>query len=177
MDLAKHFKPKQILLWHKVSDHPTTKRLLSNFPDTPVRIIESQRITPINQTSMADALLNGKSTLMIGETQSFISYFSGDLGRAIRCCPDHKLTPLSNGCPYTCTYCYLAFVYRKFSPFIKLNINFDTMFKQIRKTISSSNRRTHFNMGEAACLKRVKILASQPARREIGPPRYGKPPA
>jgi spore photoproduct lyase len=58
------------------------------------------------------------------------------------------LVPVSNGCPYYCTYCYLAYVYRKFSPFIKININYDTMFKQIRKALAISHRIISFNMGE-----------------------------
>jgi len=85
---------------------------------------------------------------MIGETSSFVGHFDGRLGPNVRCCPYYKLVPISNGCPYYCTYCYLAYVYRKFSPFIKVNINYDAMFKQIRKALSSSRSKVSFNMGE-----------------------------
>lgn len=85
---------------------------------------------------------------MIGQTTSFVGRFDGRLGSNIRCCPYHKLVPISNGCPYYCTYCYLAFVYRKFSPFIKVNINYDAMFKQVRKAMKSAHGNVSFNMGE-----------------------------
>lgn len=85
---------------------------------------------------------------MIGRTTSFVGHFDGRLGLDVRCCPYHKLTPLSNGCPYYCTYCYLAFVYRKYSPYIKLNINYQTMFSQITRAAARTSNRVHFNMGE-----------------------------
>jgi len=98
--------------------------------------------------SPAQALLAGKRTLMIGQTSSFVGRFDGQLGSSVRCCPYYKLVPVSNGCPYYCTYCYLAFVYRKYAPFIKININYDTMFRQIRKTLAHSQGKISFNMGE-----------------------------
>jgi spore photoproduct lyase len=98
--------------------------------------------------SPSGALLAGKKTLMIGETSSFVGRFDGRLGSTIRCCPYYKLVPLSNGCPYTCTYCYLAFVYRNYASFIKININYDSMFKQIRKALAGAGAKISFNMGE-----------------------------
>jgi len=85
---------------------------------------------------------------MIGQTTSFVGHFDGRLGSNIRCCPYYKLVPVSNGCPYYCTYCYLAFVYRKYAPFIKININYDAMFRQIRRTLACSRSQVSFNMGE-----------------------------
>ena len=90
----------------------------------------------------------GKRTLMIGQTSCFVGHFDGRLGPNVCCRPYYKLVPVSNGCPYFCTYCYLAFVYRKYAPFIKININYNEMFKQIRRTITASNRVVSFNMGE-----------------------------
>jgi spore photoproduct lyase len=98
--------------------------------------------------SPAQTLLAGKRTLMIGQTSSFVGHFDGRLGPNVRCCPYYKVVPISNGCPYYCTYCYLAFVYRQYSPFIKININYDTMFRQIRKTLANSRGKASFNMGE-----------------------------
>jgi len=34
------------------------------------------------------------------------------------------------------------------APYINININYQTMFKQIRKTMQNTNKRCHFNMGE-----------------------------
>ncbi len=148
MDTAKKFKPKTILLWHKISEHPEAQRIVKMFPSANVHIVKHQRKPPFFDMTSAEALLAGKRTLMIGETSSFVGHFDGRLGPNVRCCPYYKLVPISNGCPYYCTYCYLAYVYRKFSPFIKVNINYDTMFKQIRKALSRSRGKVSFNMGE-----------------------------
>jgi DNA repair photolyase len=98
--------------------------------------------------SPSQAMLAGKRTLMIGRTSTFVGYFDGQLGSNVRCCPYYKLVPLSNGCPYLCTYCYLAFVYRNYALFIKINTNYDTMFKQIRKVLTAAGGKVSFNMGE-----------------------------
>lgn len=148
MDTAKKFKPKTILLWQKVSEHPEAQRIVKMFPSANVQLIKHQRKPTFLDMSPAKALLAGKRVLMIGETSSFVGRFDGQLGPNILCCPYYKLVPISNGCPYYCTYCYLAYVYRKFAPFIKININYDTMFKQIRKTLTHSQGKISFNMGE-----------------------------
>ncbi len=148
MDIAKTFKPKTILLWQKVSEHPEAQRIMKMFPAANVQVIKNQRKPSFLDMPLAKALLAGKRTLMIGETSSFVGHFDGQLGSNVRCCSYYKLVPASNGCPYYCAYCYLAYVYRKFAPFIKININYDTMFKQIRKALAHSSGKVSFNMGE-----------------------------
>ena len=148
MDTARAFKPDTILLWQKVADHSEAQRIVNLFPSANVKIIEHQRIPPLPNLSTSQIFHNGKKTLMIGQTSSFVGHFDGRLGTTVRCCPYHKLVPISNGCPYYCTYCYLAFIYRKYSPFIKLNINYGTMFKQLRKAADNTNGHANFNMGE-----------------------------
>jgi len=148
MDKARTFKPKIILLWQKVADYPEAQRIIELFPSADVRVIKQQKNPPLSNMSPSQALLAGKRTLMIGATSSFVGNFDGRLGSNVRCCPYYKLVPVSNGCPYYCTYCYLAFVYRKYSPFIKININYETMFIQIRKTLAGSHGKISFNMGE-----------------------------
>ncbi len=161
MDIAKQFKPETILLWQQAADCPEAKRIISLFPNVPVKLIEHQNINPLQNLSMAKALIKGKRILMLGHSSSFVGYFEGNPSRlpeqnegsktntsCIHCRPYYKLVPISNGCPYCCTYCYLAFVYRKFSPFIKVNTNYDIMFKQIRKALKESTGPVSFNMGE-----------------------------
>ncbi|MBN2315443.1 MAG: hypothetical protein JXM79_16050 [Sedimentisphaerales bacterium] len=148
MDTAKRFKPNTILLWRKVAEHPEALRILKLFPSVQVRLIEQQRGDFLPDMSPSQALLAGKRTLMIGETSSFVGHFDGRLGSNVYCCPYYKLVPVSNGCPYYCTYCYLAYVYRKFAPFIKININYETMFRQIRKALNNTDDNVSFNIGE-----------------------------
>jgi hypothetical protein len=139
MDTARRFKPRTILLWRKVADEPEAKRIIGLFPSARVRLIDRQRHCLSQNVPPSAALLAGKRTLMIGATSSFVGYFHGRLGEAVHCCPYYKLVPVSNGCPYCCTYCYLAFVYRNYGASIKININYDTMFRQIRKVASLSS--------------------------------------
>ena len=148
MDTAEKFKPQTILLWQKVKDHPEAQRIMRLFPSARIQIIKHQRMPPATGLSAGQALRQSKRVLMIGWTSSFVGRFDGRLGHAVHCRPYYKLVPLSNGCPYYCTYCYLGFVYRKYAPFIKLNINYETMFRQIRKTAAKSKHRADFNMGE-----------------------------
>jgi len=147
-DTARSFEPKTILLWRQAANDPEARRILQMFPSAQVRLIERQRFAPSSDMSPSQALLAGKRTLMIGRTSSFVGHFDGRLGPSVRCCSYYKLVPLSNGCPYFCTYCYLAFVYRNYAPFIKININYDTMFKQIRKALTGTGGKASFNMGE-----------------------------
>lgn len=148
MDTSKQFKPDTILLWKKAADRLETQRILNMFPSAQVCVIENQRCQFPQDMPPGEALLKGKKTLMIGHTSSFVGNFDGRLGAKVCCCPYYKLVPVSNGCPYHCTYCYLAFVYRKYSPFIKININYDTMFRQIRKASVNPASKISFNMGE-----------------------------
>jgi spore photoproduct lyase len=148
MDTARTFEPKTILLWRQVAKDPEARRILELFPSTQIQLIERQRMVFSPEMSPSQALLSGKRTLMIGRTSSFVGRFEGRLGPNVRCCPYYKLVPISNGCPYLCTYCYLAFVYRNYAPFIKININYDTMFKQIQKALAGAGGKVSFNMGE-----------------------------
>jgi len=148
MDTSRQFKPQTILLWERIAEHHEARRILGLFPSAEVRLIEQQRHRPGPDAAMSQALLGGKRTLMVGETSSFVGHFDGRLGPGVCCRPYYKLVPVSNGCPFQCTYCYLAFVYRTHAPFIKININYPTMFKQIRKALVQSTGPVSFNMGE-----------------------------
>jgi len=148
MDMARLYQPDNILLWRNVADHPEAQRILTLFPDAQVEVIEKQKLSASSIHSVSEFMLPNKKVLMIGETQSFVNHFSGGLGSSVHCCPYYKLVPVSNGCPYSCSYCYLAYIYCTHSPFIKINLNTDTMVKQIRKALTNTNRRIHFNMGE-----------------------------
>ncbi|MHC4122304.1 MAG: hypothetical protein ACYSSI_01920 [Planctomycetota bacterium] len=136
MDTAKKFSPKTILLWEKIADELEAQRIVSMFPLTQVKLIKHQRGSHLLNSISDKALIAGKRVLMIGHTSRFVGYFNGNLGANVHCCP------------YYCTYCYLAYVYRKYAPYIKININYDTMFKQIRKACLGTEKQIAFNAGE-----------------------------
>ncbi|PKL47208.1 MAG: hypothetical protein CVV39_06135 [Planctomycetes bacterium HGW-Planctomycetes-1] len=148
MDTAKNFKPDKILLWEKILNDSESQRIIRSFQNTEVEIIKDQRLNHPKSVSAAEALRKSKKILMIGKTSSFINHFNGNIGENMRCFPYYKLVPLSNGCPYNCIYCYLAYIYRKHGAFIKININYDKMLKQIQKIVSDNSHKIHFNFGE-----------------------------
>jgi hypothetical protein len=77
MDIARTFKPKMILLWRKVAEHPEAQRIMALFPSAKVQLINQQRWLPSPDMSPSQALLTGKKTLLIGQTSSFVGYFDG----------------------------------------------------------------------------------------------------
>ncbi len=164
VDTAKTFRPHTILLWRKVAEYPEARRIVRLFPDARVRIVERQRGLPTSNHTAAHPLVAGKRTLMIGEASSFVHRFDGGLGPSVCCQLYFKLVPVSNGCPYYCTYCYLAHVYREHLPAIKVNVNHDQMFREIRRALAHTNGVAAFDMGEmldSLALDHVTNLTSQ----------------
>jgi spore photoproduct lyase len=164
MDTAKAFKPHMILLWRKVQRHPEAERILGAFPDAHVEIVDRQRLVGLPGCDPRNRVAAGKRILMIGEASSFLRSFDGGLGDGVHCAPYLKLVPASNGCPYYCTYCYLAYVYREHLPFIKININHHKMFKEIREAAFDASRAVAFNMGEmldSLALDHVALLTER----------------
>jgi spore photoproduct lyase len=164
MDTAQTFRPHTILLWRKVERDAEARRIIEMFPEARVRIVERQRPVAIPGRSRDRAVVAGKRVLMIGETSSFAKHFDGCLGSGVLCYPYAKLVPISNGCPYYCTYCYLAQVYRDYLPAIKMNVNHDRMFREIRRTITKAGGAVAFNMGEmldSLALDHVSLLTQR----------------
>lgn len=148
MDTAGTFKPSTILVWRKVRQHAETERIVSLFPEAHVEVVDRQRLPSQFVHGRRHPIVAGKRILMLGEASSFLRRFDGCLADGMHCAPYLKLVPLSNGCPYYCTYCYLAYVYRDYLPFIKININHDKMFDEIRQAVFGSGGIVAFNMGE-----------------------------
>jgi spore photoproduct lyase len=108
-------------------------------------------------------VVDAKRVLMIGEASSFLRHFDGCPGN-VRCASYVKLVPISNGCPYYCTYCYLAYVYRDYLPCIKMNINYGKMCDEIRDLMTFAQHPVSFNMGEmldSLALDHVSLLTSR----------------
>ncbi len=148
MDSAKHYQPHTILLWKPVADQPEAQRLLALFPTAEVRIVDHQNDVALPGQHGVHPVLGGKRVLMIGEASAFLRSFDGRPGASVQCRPYLKLVPLSNGCPYYCTYCYLAYTYRQYHSFVKININYNRMFDELRKAVMRHSGDIAFNMGE-----------------------------
>ncbi len=164
MDTATAFKPNTILLWRKVEQHPEARRIIDMFPQADVQVVDQQRMMHLSLHQPRHPIVAGKRILMIGETSSFLRQFDGGLGNCVRCAPYFKLVPVSNGCPYYCVYCYLAYVYRDYLPFIKININYGKMFEEIREAVLPMETAITFNMGEmldSLALDHVNLLTKR----------------
>jgi spore photoproduct lyase len=162
VDTAKTFRPKKILLLRKLQRHPEAARIVGMFPEAQVQVVDSQRRAFLGHPS-ARTVVDAKRVLMIGEASSFLRRFDGCPGN-VRCASYVKLVPISNGCPYYCTYCYLAYVYRDYLPFIKMNINYGRMCDEIRDLIAFAEDPISFNMGEmldSLALDHVSLLMSR----------------
>jgi len=164
VDTARTFRPSTILVWRNVERHAEAARIIGMFPQARVEIVDRQRLAPVPARGSGHPMVAGKRTLMIGAASSFLRRFDGGLGGRVCCAPYFKLVPLSNGCLYHCTYCYLAYVYRDYQPFIKMNINYGKMFKEIRETALQAQNAVAFNMGEmldSLALDHVSLLAER----------------
>ncbi len=164
MDTAGTFKPSRILVWRKVERYAETARIVGMFPQAHVEIVDRQRLTPVAMHGGRHPLVAGKGILMVGEASSFLRDFDGGLGAGVCCAPYFKLVPISNGCPYFCTYCYLAYVYRDYQPFIKVNINYGRMFEEIHAIAFQAGSAVAFNMGEmldSLALDHVSLLVER----------------
>jgi len=162
--MAQAFRPSTIYLLRKLQRHKEAARIIGMFPEARVQIVDRQRDVVLPQHPSRPAIIAGKRVLMIGEASSFLRHFDGCLGSSVRCALYVRLVPISNGCPYYCTYCYLAYVYRDHLPFIKLNINYGKMCDEIRDLTACAQNAISFNMGEmldSLALDHVSLLASR----------------
>ncbi len=164
MDTARTFKPNTIFLLRKLQQHPEAARIIGMFPEANVQIVDRQRDAVLPRHPSRHPIIIGKRVLMIGEASSFLRHFDGSLGDGVRCASYVKLVPISNGCPYYCTYCYLAYVYRDYLPFIKVNINYGKMCDEIWDLTVRAQNAISFNMGEmldSLALDHVSLLTSR----------------
>jgi spore photoproduct lyase len=164
MDTARLFKPNTIFLLRKLQRHPEATRIIEMFPKARVQIVDRQRDAVLPRHPSRHPIVVGKRVLMIGEASSFLRHFDGCLGGAVQCASYVKLVPISNGCPYFCTYCYLAYIYREYLPFIKLNINYGKMCDEICDLAACAQNAISFNMGEmldSLALDHVSLLTSR----------------
>ncbi len=164
MDTAKAFTPNTILPWKPVAERPEARRIIQMFPRARIQIVERQSGISIATHPSKRTSVLAKRVMMIGATSSFVRRFDGHLGGGVCCAPYFKLVAVSNGGPYYCTYCYLAYVYREYLPFIKMNINYDRMLDEIRQVAADTGSAACFNMGEmldSLALDRINYLTEQ----------------
>ena len=157
------YKPDHIFIYEKVRGNETVKQIISQFPSARIEFIPNQlpttirkrepRFDKINQQNRNAGIVDlAKRLLVIGTATptQFVEKFKNKLDCL---CPEFFcITPLNNGCYYSCMYCYLQITYRGVFPYIKVNINLDDLKKAIIKTATKewnrNSRWSTFNCGE-----------------------------
>lgn len=158
------FNPKKIFILEDVKDDPTTEKVVSRLPHSEVEYIKSQRPSAIKGlvkefSTIKEENLNAgyarisKQLLVIGKSQpsQFVDKF---INRQDCYCPEfYSITPMNNGCYYSCQYCFLQMTYRGVFPYVKLNVNMKDLQRRITAISQKEQKRNPrkiivFNGGE-----------------------------
>lgn len=158
------FNPKKVFILEDVKDDPLTKKVVSKLPHSDVEYIKTQRPSTIKRlikefSTIKEENLNAgyarisKHLLVIGKAQpsQFVDKF---VNKQDCYCPEfYSITPMNNGCFYSCQYCFLQMTYRGIFPYIKLNVNVKDLQRRI-VTVSQKEQKRNpnkvivFNGGE-----------------------------
>lgn len=156
------FSPKRVFILESIKDNPLTKRVVSNLPCSEIEYIKTQRPSAIKKLAdeyshiREDNLNAGyarisKRILVIGTSQP--SQFVDKFVNTQDCyCPQfYSITPMNNGCFYSCQYCFLQMTYRGIFPYIKLNVNVKDLQERIvyvSQREKKNSKTLVFNSGE-----------------------------
>jgi spore photoproduct lyase len=156
------FNPQKIFILESIKDNPLTKKVVSNLKCPKIEYIKTQRPSTIKKLAdeyshIPEDNLNAgyarisKKIMVIGTSQP--SQFVDKFVNTQDCyCPQfYSITPMNNGCFYSCQYCFLQMTYRGIFPYIKLNVNVNDLQKRIvhvSQKEKKKNNRIVFNCGE-----------------------------
>lgn len=157
------FNPERIFIYEKIKNAEIVKKVINKFPSTKIEYIPNQLPTTIrkreprfekiqNKNKNAGIVDLAKKILVIGTAtrNQFVEKFKNKLDCL---CPEfYCITPLNNGCYYSCMYCYLQITYRGVFPYIKVNANLDELKEAIvvaaKRDWQKNGRSSNFNCGE-----------------------------
>jgi len=157
------FEPDHIFVYEKIKHDDLVSSILANFPTARVDVVPNQSPATIRKlepklectqsTNKNAAIIDiAKKLLFIGTAtrERFVEKFTNKLDCL---CPQfYSLTPLNNGCYYSCAYCYLQVTYRGVFPYIKINVNLDDLKEAVLRVVQRESRVGNsaltFNCGE-----------------------------
>ena len=135
--------------------------IISHFPkaniidiekDSGQRVLEKiHELFPGIAGSSAKAVSASKRILVIGRASNNTLVAPFESEKDLVCPRFYKIVPMSNGCIYNCEYCYLQATYRAKLPYIKMNVNWESLVAQMKKVVAKEKekgRNVYFNMGE-----------------------------
>jgi len=156
------YTPEHVFVYDGVKKSRRTEDLLSKFPKAKVSYIDNQAPNYIRSIveriygkpeTLGQVINRSKKTLVVGSgsKQSFVDKFVNEWDCI---CPSfYSITPMSNGCFYSCEFCYLQLTYRGIYPYMKANINLEDLESAIKDTVvrehkKNPEKRVNFNCGE-----------------------------
>ncbi|MDO8741367.1 MAG: hypothetical protein Q7J54_07410 [Candidatus Woesearchaeota archaeon] len=148
MTTLDNFQPRRIYVYSSVVDNDITKKILQKYEGVPMEIVETQKATeivPTKDKSFTSVVNDAKQLLMLGTTDNFIEHFP--TRDEPYCAGLTKIKPITNGCYFSCEYCYLQQTYRKIMPFIKFNVNCNDLVAQIKQRMAKGEKEV-YDMGE-----------------------------
>jgi len=111
-----------------------------------VTCVKSKNEIHVPGETSGEIISAGKKIIYMTETKNQLKVAPACKGGF---CPGFKkLVIASNGCPYSCEYCFLQATYRTLYPYIKINCNVDDLIKELQEDISKASGPVIYNAGE-----------------------------
>ena len=131
-----NYRPERIFVLKGYEYHEVTENVRERYPDAHIEVTDSQDGfgDDLEDREIGSLVDWGKKTLVLGEAQKFIS---PSKGQPVHYCKGpRKIIPISNGCHYSCQYCFMQGTYRGRHPRVKFNLNWEKLLKEIDRDIA-----------------------------------------
>ena len=130
------FSPETIFIDESVADHPLTREVLRQFPDTPVHHqISYEEAVELIRKSTGDVFGVGKRTLALTLFKgSFLKKCPG-ISPGMVCCNYYVVNLLKN-CIYDCSYCFLQDFLQN-NPLLVAHINVEDLLEELDQVFTA----------------------------------------
>ena len=130
------FSPETIFIDESVADHPLTREVLRQFPDTPVHHqISYEEAVELIRKSTGDVFGAGKRTLALMRFKgSFLKKCPG-ISPGMVCCNYYVVNLLKN-CIYDCSYCFLQDFLQN-NPLLVAHINVEDLLEELDQVFTA----------------------------------------
>jgi len=151
------WKPREIIVHERVRTDPVVLNIIHACGGTRVAYVESGLPQDIMRSSrilektkgFLATILAGKQVMYVGPAESVVDKFDIKDHRLV--CPHFdRLKLASNGCFYSCEWCYLRLTCRTVRPYITVHAEYDRIHEKLSKMLQESSRDIMYNSGEMA---------------------------
>ncbi|MDH7579043.1 MAG: hypothetical protein QHH75_14800 [Bacillota bacterium] len=108
--------------------------------------VNSVREITIGAADSAEKMNKGKKIIYLSTSKKQLKEAPGC--KAGYCPGFQKIVIASNGCPFSCEYCFLQGTYRTLRPYITVNCNVDDLIKEIEADLEKAQDPVIYNAGE-----------------------------